>query len=215
MTAHFAKTGNDRLTDKASVKNRLRGLLDPLVGALARLGVTPIAVTVAGLALSLAGAALVARGSLLSGGLVLVAAGVCDTLDGSLARRAGRESVFGAFIDSTVDRVAEIAVFGGLILHYVDAGPGGRLPVIACLVALMGAFLTSYTRARAEGLGFECRVGLIERPERVALIILGLVIGGKTLAVILGLLALLTVVTALQRVIHVRRLAAAKDRSAA
>jgi CDP-diacylglycerol--glycerol-3-phosphate 3-phosphatidyltransferase len=132
----------------------------------------------------------------------------------SLARRAGSESVFGAFIDSTVDRVAEIAVFGALIMYFFDRGPGGRLAAIVCLVALTGSFLTSYTRARAEGLGFECKVGWLERPERVALLIIGLLCGGAVLLAVLWFLALFTMVTALQRVLHVRRLTAAKDRSA-
>jgi len=202
------------LADKGAIKTRLRALLDPAVLALSRLGVPPLAVTLIGLALGLAGAVFIARGSLFIGGVILIVSGVCDTLDGSLARRTARESVFGAFIDSTIDRITEIAVFGALIVYSFDLGAGGRLEVIACLVAITGSFLTSYTRARAEGLGFECRVGWLERPERVALLVLGLLIGGTTLLVVLWFLALFTMLTALQRVLHVRRLAAAKDRSA-
>jgi CDP-diacylglycerol--glycerol-3-phosphate 3-phosphatidyltransferase len=200
------------VADKGTVKARLRSLLDPIVWALARARVTPLAVTIFGLALSLAAAVFVARGSLRGGAVILIVAGICDTLDGSLARRTGRVSLFGAFIDSTTDRLAEIAVFGGLILYYLDRGANGRLEVIGCLVAIAGSFLTSYTRARAEGLGLECRVGVLERPERVALLILGLLFGGTVLVVIIGLLALFTMVTVFQRVRHVRRLTSAKDR---
>jgi CDP-diacylglycerol---glycerol-3-phosphate 3-phosphatidyltransferase len=199
------------VADKGTVKARLRSLLDPIVGALARAGVTPLAVTIFGLALSLAAAVFVARGSLRVGAVVLIVAGICDTLDGSLARRTGQVSLFGAFIDSTTDRLAEIAVFGGVIVYYLDRGANGRLEVIGCLVAIAGSFLTSYTRARAEGLGLECRVGVLERPERVALLILGLLFGGTVLVVIIGLLALFTMATALQRVRYVRRLTSAKD----
>jgi CDP-diacylglycerol--glycerol-3-phosphate 3-phosphatidyltransferase len=214
MLALRVKRGDERLADRATVKHRLRSLLDPVVGALARLGVPPLAVTLAGLVLSLAAAAFIARGSLRIGGVILIVSGICDTLDGSLARRAGRESVFGAFIDSTIDRITEIAVFGALVIHFSEHGTGSGLAVIACLVAITGSFLTSYTRARAEGLGLACRVGWLERPERVALVVVGLLVGGTVLLVVLWFLALFTMVTALQRVLHVRRLSAAKDHSA-
>jgi CDP-diacylglycerol--glycerol-3-phosphate 3-phosphatidyltransferase len=196
------------MADKGAVKMRLRSLLDPVVAGLEKAGVTPLAVTIAGLALSLLGALFVARGSLRLGAVILIVAGICDTLDGSLARRTGRVSVFGAFVDSTTDRLAELAVFGALILYYMNRGAGARLGVIGCLVAIAGSFLTSYTRARAEGLGLECRVGWLERPERVALIIVGFLGGGIVLDVIVGALAVLTLVTTVQRVLHVRRLAA-------
>lgn len=201
------------MADKDAVKSRLRSLLDPVVRALARAGITPLTVTIFGLALSLVAAFFVARGSLVVGAFILIAAGICDTLDGSLARRTGRESLFGAFIDSTTDRLAELAVFGALIMYYLDRGALGRIAVIGCLVAIAGSFLTSYTRARAEGLGLECRVGWLERPERVALLIAGLLFGGTVLVAIIGFLAVFTMVTVLQRVRHVRRLTSAKDRS--
>jgi len=202
------------MSDKAAIKNRLRSVLDPVVSLLARLGISPLAVTVSGLVVSLAGALAIARGSLLGGAIILVISGLCDTLDGSLARRTGKETKFGAFIDSTIDRITELAYFGALIVYYGARGEGGRLAVIFAIVAILGSFLTSYTRARAEGLGLECRVGLLERPERVAILALGLLIGGAALVVALGCLAVLTVVTSLQRVVHVYRLTAVKDRSA-
>lgn len=194
------------MADKGTVKNRLRGVLDPVVSLLMRIGVPPMAVTVAGLVLSLAGACAIARGAFIAGGVLIIVSGVCDTLDGSLARKAGRESVFGAFIDSTIDRVAELACFGALVVYYAARGEAGRIALVLAIVALAGSFLTSYTRARAEGLGLECRVGLLERPERVALLVLGLLLGARVLFVAIACLAVLTMVTSLQRIVHVYRL---------
>ncbi|MGD1048401.1 MAG: CDP-alcohol phosphatidyltransferase family protein [Candidatus Krumholzibacteriaceae bacterium] len=194
------------MAGKITVKNRLRGLLDPVVSLLMRIGVPPTAVTVAGLVLSLAGAFAIARGAFIAGGVLVIVSGICDTLDGSLARRTGRESAFGAFIDSTIDRVAELACFGALVVYYAGRGEAGRAGLVLAIVALAGSFLTSYTRARAEGLGLECRVGLLERPERVALLVLGLLLGARALLVVIACLAVLTMVTSVQRIVHVYRL---------
>jgi CDP-diacylglycerol--glycerol-3-phosphate 3-phosphatidyltransferase len=199
------------MNDRAKIKNRLRRLLDPFVSLLLKAGVTPLGVTIAGLILSFAGAIAIARGDLVAGGVLLIVSGVCDTLDGSLARRSGKESVFGAFIDSTIDRVAELASFGALIVYYVSQGGGGRFAVPLVVAALAGSFLTSYTRARAEGLGLDCRVGLLERPERVALLVLGLLLGKTVLFVVIACLAVLTVITTIQRIVHVYRVTSGKD----
>jgi CDP-diacylglycerol---glycerol-3-phosphate 3-phosphatidyltransferase len=202
------------MNDKATIKNKLRRLLDPVVSILVKAGVTPIGVTIAGLFLSLAGAVAIARGELVAGGALLIVSGVCDTLDGSLARRAGKESVFGAFIDSTIDRVAELASFGALVVYYVSREGSNRFAVPLVVAALAGSFLTSYTRARAEGLGIDCRVGLLERPERVALLVLGLLLGKTVLFVVIACLAVLTLVTTVQRVVHVHRAASGKGERA-
>jgi CDP-diacylglycerol--glycerol-3-phosphate 3-phosphatidyltransferase len=198
---------------KGAIKQRLRGILDPVVALLDRLGATPTGVTVAGLALSLAGAIEVGRGAFVAGGLVLIAAGVCDTLDGSLARRRGAESPFGAFLDSTIDRVAELACFGALIVYYGSHAGRGPFTVPLLIAGLGGSFLTSYTRARAEGLGLECRVGVLERPERVALLVLGLLIGGIVLYAVIVCLAVLTIATTVQRIVHVHRLTSPRGRA--
>jgi CDP-diacylglycerol---glycerol-3-phosphate 3-phosphatidyltransferase len=201
------------MNDKVTIKNRLRRLLDPLVILLARAGVSPTAVTIAGLVLSLAGAVAIARGRLVAGAVILVVSGICDAIDGALARRSGTESVFGAFIDSTLDRVAELASFGALVVYYAAREDGGRVAVPLVVTALAGSLLTSYTRARAEGLGMDCRVGLLERPERVALLVLGLLFGGTVLFAVVACLAVLTLVTTAQRIVHVHRLTAAKGAS--
>ena len=202
------------MNDRATIKNRLRRLLDPCVSFLFKAGVTPIGVTIAGLILSFAGAFAIARGELVAGGALLVLSGVCDTLDGSLARRSGKDSVFGAFIDSTIDRAAELASFGALIVYYVSREGSSRFAVPLAVAALAGSFLTSYTRARAEGLGLDCRVGLLERPERVALLVLGLLFGEKALFAVIAILAVLTLVTTIQRIVHVYRSTSGKGLSA-
>jgi len=198
------------MNDSAKIKNRLRRLLDPCVSLLVKADISPLGVTIAGLILSFAGAFAIARGELVAGGVLLIVSGVCDTLDGSLARRSGKESVFGAFIDSTIDRVAELAYFGALIVYYVSRDGGNRFAVSLVVAALAGSFLTSYTRARAEGLGIDCRVGLLERPERVALLVLGLLLGKTVLFVVIACLAVLTLVTTIQRVVHVHRVTSGK-----
>jgi CDP-diacylglycerol--glycerol-3-phosphate 3-phosphatidyltransferase len=196
------------MSEKSAIRDRFRTVLDPVVLVLMNAGTPPMAVTVAGLLIGLAGAIEIARGSFIAGGVLVIVSGICDTLDGSLARRAGKVSVFGAFIDSTIDRVAEIACFGAIIFYYASHDGWGRFAVPLTVVALAGSFLTSYTRARAEGLGLECRVGLLERPERIALLVLGLLFGRTTLFAAIVILAVLTVVTTIQRIIHVRRLTA-------
>lgn len=193
------------MSDKQTIKERLRGLLAPLVLALQRAGVTPMAVTMAGLALSFVGAGYVAAGRLRSGAVLLVVSGLCDTIDGSLARSSGRASRFGAFLDSTLDRVAELAYFSALLYHFHAIGARwSGVMIWLTLAALAGSLLTSYARARAEGLGLECTVGLLERPERVVLLVVGLLFGHVVLNPVIALLAALSIVTFIQRVLHVR-----------
>jgi len=175
------------------------------------LGLSPLAVTIIGIVLSIIGATFVARGSLLAGAVFLVVSGLCDTIDGSLARREGRTTTFGAFIDSTGDRITEMVYFGALVFYFINDQPPNLVVVFFLLAALAGSFLTSYTRARAEGLGLECRVGWVERPERIALLVLGLLLGHTVLIAIIVVLAFLTVFTFIQRVLHVRRLTLEKD----
>lgn len=186
-------------------RGRSQGLVQPLGQGLHRLGVSPNALTVTGLVgMALAGV-LVAVGALLWGGLVVALASSLDALDGAVARAAGRVSRWGAFLDSTLDRLAEVAVHLGLLV-YVLSFESGAWPAVLVLLALSGSLLVSYARARAEGLGLECKVGLFTRLERVVVLILGLVLG-QVVGMLL-LLALMTHVTALQRFAHVWRRAA-------
>jgi len=184
----------------------IRGLLGPLIRGLVRVGVTPNAITVAGLVGSLGTAALILERYWIAAGFVYVASSLLDSLDGAVARESGRASTFGAFFDSTLDRLAEGVVLGaiGVTLAQDD------LPVAvgACFVALTGSFLVSYTRARAEGLGVTSnKGGLMSRPERIVLTAAGLFFApfSHVLEVMVYVLAALTVLTVAQRIDHVRR----------
>lgn len=199
------------MPDKNEIKERLRGMLGPVVGFLDALGVTPTAMTVFGLALSFVGAVFVVRGSMRIAGLILLASGLCDALDGSIARRQGSTSTFGAFIDSTGDRISELLYFGAFIIYFHGEGSWGSFMIVMLLVALSGSLLTSYVRARAEGLGLECRVGWLERPERLAALIAGLLLGRIMLTISLLFIAVLSVVTVIQRIAHVRRVTSARE----
>jgi CDP-diacylglycerol--glycerol-3-phosphate 3-phosphatidyltransferase len=194
------------LSGKSDFKNRLRGILNPVVSLVAALGVTPLGITLAGIAISIVGAVYVGMGDLFTGAILLLVSGLCDTIDGSLARRQGKESKFGAFIDSTGDRVSDLAYFAGLIFHFMRGTPVNTVLILFTFVALAGSFLTSYARARAEGLGIACSVGLLERPERIALLLAGLLFGRLALMAAIVVLAVLSVFTFLQRVRHVRKI---------
>lgn len=201
------------MKDKGEIKNRLRGFLDPVVGFLSSIGVTPMMVTVFGLALSAVGAFYVARGSLFLSGIILLVAGLCDTLDGSLARLQGTVSTFGAFIDSTGDRIMELFYFGALIFYFLGQGTFGAIMIFVVLVALSGSLLTSYVRARAEGLGLECTVGWLERPERVAALVIGLLLGRVVLVISILFIAVMSVITVFQRIHHVKRISRPEGKS--
>lgn len=200
--------------DKRAVQHSARRVFDPVVNFLASMRVSPMLVSAFGVILSLWGAVVVARGSLLGGGIFLLLAGICDVLDGDLARRLGRASQFGAFIDSLLDRVSEFAYFGGILMFvFRDRNDVPTYEPVVILLALMGSILTSYARARAEGLGIECKVGVMERPERIALLAIGLMAGYKFLMAVMMLLAVTTLATVVQRVRHVQRESAAREKT--
>jgi CDP-diacylglycerol--glycerol-3-phosphate 3-phosphatidyltransferase len=190
------------------MKERLREvgrrLLDPVARGLNVIHVSPDQVTFMGLILSLLAGAALAYGRFPLATLLLVAGSLCDVIDGSLARLSGRSSRFGAFLDSTIDRYAEMAVFMGLGLYY--AREADLLSVALVFVVATGAMLVSYARARAEGIGLECKVGLMERPERLVILIAGAALGPSIMRILLWVLAVLVHFTALQRVFHVRML---------
>ncbi len=169
--------------------------------AMGRVPVTPNQVTVIGLALTFAAAGLVAFGHLRWAGVVLIVAGSFDILDGALARSTHASYPYGAFLDSTLDRYSEGAIYIGLAAYFVGmGGPLQRWLVLATLAALAGSFLVSYVRARAQSLGFTCETGLFARPERVVVTVVGLILGGVVLYAVVFLLAILTNFTALQRI---------------
>jgi CDP-diacylglycerol--glycerol-3-phosphate 3-phosphatidyltransferase len=212
---------------KERVKHWAHGLVDPLVRLLVHMGVSPNALTVAGLLLSLISGLAFFEGSFRLGALVALAAGICDLLDGQVARRRGGASTFGAFLDSTLDRLAEGAILTGIAGFYVVNlltlvhDPVRAMAELArgleprtwavlsltAILALVGSFMVSYTRARAEGLGLECRVGWFERPERLMLLIVAGLFGiGPIMPLALIVLTLLSFTTAIQRIVHVWRI---------
>lgn len=182
---------------------------DPVVNLLLRMGVTPDAVTATG-TLGVVATALwfFPRGEFLLGAYIITFFVLTDTIDGALARKRGTSSSFGAWLDSTCDRVADGAIFVGLALYFSDQRDEPMLAVT--LFVLVSSAVVSYEKARAEGLGMTCNVGIAERPERliVVLVATGFVGMGAPVELIdigLGLLAALTAVTVVQRLVEVRR----------
>jgi len=189
---------------KSQIKEAGRRVLEPVARGLIALRLTPDQITIAGLVLSFGAAALAARGDFGPATVLLLVGALCDVLDGSMARLSGRSSTFGAFLDSTIDRYAELALFLGYAVFFaVERDPA---LVGVSMAAAAGSMLVSYTRARAEGLGLECKVGLMERPERLVVLIVATGGGPLFLRPALWGLAVLTHFTALQRVWHVRGL---------
>jgi CDP-diacylglycerol--glycerol-3-phosphate 3-phosphatidyltransferase len=188
-----------------TVRDYVRVLLDraatPVATALLRCHVTPNQVSLAGVVLTLGTAALIVDGQLLLAGILYILAGSFDLLDGLLARLAKLTSRFGAFLDSTADRVSEGVVFAAIAYQF--ASQGQSVDAALAVLALLGSVLVSYTRARAEGLGLECKVGIMTRAERVLLIAFGLMLGLLPEAVYL--LVALTAFSAMQRIVHAFR----------
>jgi CDP-diacylglycerol--glycerol-3-phosphate 3-phosphatidyltransferase len=164
--------------------------------------------TAAGLLAALFSGISLALGRLLAATFGLLLNGLCDLLDGDVARlRAGRDRRFGAFIDSTADRIAEVSIFAGLLMQRVRVGTLTSTWALGWLLALTGSLLVSYARARAEGLGIVCRVGLADRSVRLILVLAMLIAGLQHSSPFLWLLAGLSWITVAQRVVHVRRAA--------
>jgi len=179
----------------------VRRRAEALMSALGRIPVTPNQITVVGVALTFVAAVLAAFGQLRWAGVVLIFAGTFDILDGALARSSGRAYPYGAFLDSTLDRYSEGAMYIGLAAYFAsNGGPLQRWLLLATVAALAGSFLVSYVRARAQSLGFTCESGLFARPERVVVTVVGLIFGGVVLYGVVFLLAILTNLTALQRI---------------
>ena len=179
-------------------KSAVGEYIRPVNLVLHRLRVSPDHLTFAGIVFGgLAGLAF-GRGRLVLAGVFLILAGLSDMLDGSLARANGEASRFGSYIDSVADRFTEALIFTGVAWHV-----RGQSDLLLVLAALAGSFLVSYTKARAEALGVSCEVGLMERPERIIVLVAGALL--DQLLPALWVLATLTMLTAGQRVLHVRK----------
>lgn len=183
-------------------------VVDPVARALLRLGVSPDAVTVVGtVGVLVAALAFWARGAFVVGAVVGAVFALTDLVDGAMARLRGCSTRFGALLDSAMDRIADGAVFGALAFWY--AGQQEHPTVAAALVCLVAAQVVSYVKARAQSVGLSCEVGLAERAERLVVVGVGAIATGLgvgwALPVALWLVALASVVTVVQRILHVRR----------
>ncbi len=181
----------------------------PVAKFLGKLGFTPNGVTVLGAVAYLMCGIVLATGHRELSGWLLALFGPLDVVDGLLAREKGQVSPFGAFLDSTIDRFAEFFLFSGLLFYFYKIGDLNIFNSFLILSAMTGSLLVSYTRARAEALGFTCKVGLLTRFERLFIFACSLIFGFVEVALVL--LALFTHITAIQRMIHVWHQARIKD----
>jgi CDP-diacylglycerol---glycerol-3-phosphate 3-phosphatidyltransferase len=187
-----------------SVGVGLRKGFRPFLSTLHKVGVTPNQITTTGTILNGGVAVLVVFDHLIWAGILLLVAGLFDMLDGSLARLTHKVTPFGAFLDSSLDRVSEGMVLAG-VAYFLAAQGGHRASIDAALVvlALLGSILVSYTRARAESLGVECKSGIMTRPERVILVAIGLFF--NVLPYVIYIMLALTAFTVIQRIVHTYR----------
>ncbi len=171
---------------------------------------TPNAISMAGLVGNIIAAVLITQGLFMWGGIAFILGSIMDTLDGRYSRMSGKGTLFGAFLDSTLDRIEEGVVLTAIAWHFADKGDA--LAAAACVFVVLGSLMVSYTRARAEALGVECKVGLATRPVRVVLLSIGVLFANgigssdfELLAPAIYVMAALTTITVIQRVWHVRR----------
>lgn len=179
-------------------RNLAYRITNPIVGILSKSGITPNALTLINLALNIFAAYVIATGHFLLGGFLVLVSGLFDLLDGALARFTKQTTKFGAILDSTVDRISEAAILCGLLILYLARG--GRLEIVLIFAVLIGSFLVSYVRARAEGLGWQCQVGLFTRAERVIVLAIGLLINQIFIA--LCILVVFVFTTVVQRLVY-------------
>jgi CDP-diacylglycerol---glycerol-3-phosphate 3-phosphatidyltransferase len=165
---------------------------------------TPNAISLTGLVLNVVAAVLIWNELFILGGIAFIVGSVCDTLDGRYSRMSGKGTPFGAFLDSTLDRIEEGVVLTAIAVTFVDDGE--RFATAAVVVAVLASVLVSYTRARAEALGVECKVGIANRAVRVVILSIGILLADVgALEYAVYVLAALATVTVLQRIFHVRR----------
>jgi CDP-diacylglycerol---glycerol-3-phosphate 3-phosphatidyltransferase len=193
------------------VGSHIRGYTLRLGEFLARLGLTPNAITTIGLILNVLVAVIIARGELKLGGVLLLIASGFDMLDGAVARASGSVTKFGGFLDSTIDRYSEAIVYGGVLVYLLGEGDY-RIGALLVFAATAGSLLISYARARAEAAGFRASVGLLARPERVLVLAIGLLLEQPIAA--LWILAVGTHLTVFTRMVHVWRISRSAEPSA-
>ncbi|MBC8336354.1 MAG: CDP-alcohol phosphatidyltransferase family protein [Anaerolineales bacterium] len=191
--------------EKETLTDRLRSLfkwvLDPIGAFLNRLGLTPNTITILGLVGNMVGAFFLAKGNMLWGGLMVLIMWPIDALDGTMARLRGEPSDFGGFVDSVTDRYSELVIYGALLFYFL--GQGDTVAAMLVFAAASGSILVSYTRAKAEGLGFEAKIGALTRVERYFVLAPGLIFNFPIIA--MWIIAILANFTALQRIWYVRQ----------
>jgi CDP-diacylglycerol--glycerol-3-phosphate 3-phosphatidyltransferase len=182
-----------------TIRNKFRRLLEPPARVLIATKVSPSTITLIGIIPAVASGIAFGKGSVRLGGVLMGVSGLFDLADGLVARLGSKESKFGAFLDSTVDRYSEIAIFIGLaVLFRQDA------TLYGVLLAIAGSMMVSYTKARAEGLGVACPGGMLQRPERMVIVIVGALIGARALVWAVWLVAVLANATAVERLLRTR-----------
>lgn len=184
------------------LRARFKGILEAIASFLIRLGIAPNTITFTGVLGNVISALFLAQGRFLIGGIIALVMGPLDAVDGSMARQRGEPTDFGAFVDSVSDRYSELFLFGGLLLYYIRTGDETMSMVV--FAAAAGSVLVSYTRARAEALGFSVKVGLLTRVERFIVLIPSLIFNYARIG--LWAVAVLANITALQRILKVRKL---------
>ncbi len=201
-----------KMTPTDWMRVRLKGLVEPMAAFFVRRGLHPNTMTLFGLAGNIVGAIFLATGHMTVGGILILVSGWFDGLDGAMARQLNQPTKFGAFVDSVTDRWSEMVIFLGLLLYYLPR-PDGILYSVLVFAATMGSVMVSYTKARAEALGFDCNIGLLTRMERYLVMAPALILNLPQVA--LWVIAILANFTALQRTAYVRRQAYDKLKAAA
>ena len=195
----MAETGGSLIPQK--LQDGFVGLTKPLIKVLSKLDINPNAVTFVGVITTACAAVFLFLGHIRWGGLLILLGGLCDMVDGNLARYTNKATRFGAFFDSTVDRYSESIMFFGIAGNFFLKNNYWSL--VAVFLALCGSLMVSYTRTRAEGLGFEAKIGLMQRPERIVIIGLGALVHPIALKIALWLVAFFANYTAVQRIVYV------------
>jgi CDP-diacylglycerol--glycerol-3-phosphate 3-phosphatidyltransferase len=191
------------------LKNGALRVIEPAISLLARNRVSPNAITTVGTLVTVAAGVVYATGHIMTAGWIMAVTAFFDVIDGEVARRTGRCTVFGAFYDSSLDRVADGALMAGLTVFYATNPIHHNIyMMVVCLVGIVGTFMVSYTRARAESLGIDAKVGVMQRPERIVLLsapqaLFGLFWNGWVLIAIVILLSVTAWITAVQRIAFV------------
>jgi CDP-diacylglycerol--glycerol-3-phosphate 3-phosphatidyltransferase len=192
-----------------SIQSTFFSFLAPLVKVLTKWGVHPNTLTLTGLIITCMASVALFKGSLRTGGVLILLGGLCDSLDGNLARATGKATRSGALLDSVIDRYSEFVMFLGIAAYFIAMK--SYFILVVTFIALCGSIMVSYTRARAESLGFESKAGMMQRAERIVFLGVGALFHPIAFKLSILLVAILANATALQRLRHASKQRAAKN----